>query len=209
MISAYLLYCGGALSPDDAMEVFGQLRTRDGKGVTIPSQKRFVRYFAEVLKDRSLLVSQPVKLWSITLRFMDSIERIQSMTEAWRVYIFDRKENCEERIHKQKLNQLPLATSSGGYKELTIPCGCLELCGDIRVECRSTAYISSTSVFHFWFNTTFVSRPEIPGVELVAHGTSQRARFTVNKDDLDGAIRLGTIDASLMNQLQVQLEFDF
>lgn len=49
MIAAYLQYAGICKSADEALAFFADKRTLDGKGVTIPSQKRFVGYFGEFL----------------------------------------------------------------------------------------------------------------------------------------------------------------
>lgn len=50
MISALLLYSGVCQTADDALTLFGQRRTHNAKGVTIPSQQRFVRYFEALLR---------------------------------------------------------------------------------------------------------------------------------------------------------------
>ena len=49
IIAAYLAHCGLAPSADDALTQFGTARTMNGKGVTIPSQQRFVRYYGELV----------------------------------------------------------------------------------------------------------------------------------------------------------------
>lgn len=49
MICAYLLWSGFTPAASEALKYYGQMRTANGKGVTIPSQIRFVRYFAELL----------------------------------------------------------------------------------------------------------------------------------------------------------------
>jgi protein-tyrosine phosphatase len=56
VISALLMYRGHASSADSAMSLYGRKRTLNGKGVTIPSQKRYVRYFESYLRlwDRAL-----------------------------------------------------------------------------------------------------------------------------------------------------------
>ncbi|EGB07424.1 hypothetical protein AURANDRAFT_28007, partial [Aureococcus anophagefferens] len=46
MISAYLMWCGDWPDPDEAMKFYGFARTANQKGVTIPSQRRFVDYFS-------------------------------------------------------------------------------------------------------------------------------------------------------------------
>ena len=42
MICCYLLYCGRFATADAAMQYYGIARTKNGKGVTIPSQQRSV-----------------------------------------------------------------------------------------------------------------------------------------------------------------------
>jgi phosphatidylinositol-3,4,5-trisphosphate 3-phosphatase/dual-specificity protein phosphatase PTEN len=49
LICCYLLWCGVCKTAKQAMELYGSIRTKNGKGVTIPSQIRFVEYFAECL----------------------------------------------------------------------------------------------------------------------------------------------------------------
>ena len=46
MICAYLVYAKICGSPDDALLKYGEARTFNSKGVTIPSQRRYVLYFA-------------------------------------------------------------------------------------------------------------------------------------------------------------------
>lgn len=54
MICAYLVYSGEWENPDECMAFYGFARTHNGKGVTIPSQKRFIRYFAELCHDKAI-----------------------------------------------------------------------------------------------------------------------------------------------------------
>jgi len=49
VIAAYLMRSGEYADPETALAFFGKQRTANGKGVTIPSQMRYVRYYAKLL----------------------------------------------------------------------------------------------------------------------------------------------------------------
>ena len=50
IICCYLMHSGIVATADEAMTYYGTRRTKDGKGVTIASQQRYVRYYEQVLK---------------------------------------------------------------------------------------------------------------------------------------------------------------
>ena len=60
MICAYLLFAKVFKTAPEVLEYYGSKRTFDSKGVTIPSQRRFVDYFS--IKISQELQFNPVKL---------------------------------------------------------------------------------------------------------------------------------------------------
>lgn len=73
MVSALLLALGISLTAHDALRKFGEARTHDGKGVTIPSQARTVFYFEQWLA-RGL----PRELWLVSPTY--KITRVRFVT---------------------------------------------------------------------------------------------------------------------------------
>lgn len=57
MIACLLLYLNEFRTAEDALRWFGYCRTSNGKGVTIPSQARYVHYFEQLLLRRQLAPS--------------------------------------------------------------------------------------------------------------------------------------------------------
>jgi phosphatidylinositol-3,4,5-trisphosphate 3-phosphatase/dual-specificity protein phosphatase PTEN len=54
-ISAYFLYARLYRTPSEAMAAYGNARTKNRKGVTIPSQRRFVEYFGHCCERRHVV----------------------------------------------------------------------------------------------------------------------------------------------------------
>ena len=59
LICCYLLFCGFCKTADDAIAYYGWKRFRNGRGVTQPSQIRYIFYFEKWLKGK---IRKPVKL---------------------------------------------------------------------------------------------------------------------------------------------------
>jgi phosphatidylinositol-3,4,5-trisphosphate 3-phosphatase and dual-specificity protein phosphatase PTEN len=72
MIASILLHTGEFKTASEALEYFGKKRTSDGKGVTIPSQIRYVNYYEKCLKNGFPKLDKKLNLIKITFNTIPS-----------------------------------------------------------------------------------------------------------------------------------------
>jgi len=160
MISCMLMFTETCGSATEALQYFSEKRTKDGKGVTIPSQARFVCYFETCLKkgfpqtDVEFLLTQV--FWNKVPLTKPSVNCIISCNKQ---VVFDwKKANHGELMHCDGTLLLwPLK---------------VKVKGDVKVEYFDQ---DEEKMFHFYFNTNFLE----PG----------STKFTLKKKELDGGCK--------------------
>ncbi|XP_037960504.1 dentin sialophosphoprotein isoform X2 [Teleopsis dalmanni] len=174
MICCYLLYSGQKCSAEDALACYDEKRTKDGKGVTIPSQRRYVQYFSKLI--RSGLPYERRTLQFCEIRFTEahvllsqgtvncSISELQDTGTAGKV---------------QALQNLTIDFRKSFTLDIKNPTLCVA--GDIKVEL--TQKISKKKIFHLWFNTFFV----YDAAKIEGDGDDAKLVYTLNKCEIDDA----------------------
>lgn len=71
MICCYLLYSRQFKTAAEALHYYAQRRTSDSKGVTIPSQRRYVEYYDSLLQSNETY--QPVTLYISEIRIAPAV----------------------------------------------------------------------------------------------------------------------------------------
>lgn len=147
MICSYLLHDQIFYSTKDALNFFAAARTRNGLGVIIPSQRRYVQYYGYMLKNNFIYFPNAVFLHSLkfigtpcpqgatcSTFFTISVQRVKAYTS--KVY---------GNIKK-----------SDQATEFMLP-QWVPLCGDVTIEfLYHTRFGGKENLFSFCFNTYFV-----------------------------------------------------
>ncbi|CAD8105924.1 unnamed protein product [Paramecium sonneborni] len=137
MICCYLLYSGKYNSSQDALAYYGLVRTLNQKGVTIPSQIRYVHYFSFALKND--LIKKPflqVELLSLRLIGLSQGTLIRLQNNS-----------------KQLIQKAQIITD----KEVIFAFSGIYLYGDVLLQIFQKSIVSEFKILQIWFNTNFVA----------------------------------------------------
>ena len=155
-ICCLLLYLNIFETAEECLLYYGLLRVGTVKGVTVPSQIRYVHYFESILKKKmphplifKKICIRKIKMYTIpkvgkkfqpnfTIENNDKIYKYSDINK--------RKEDYSTTDFEQKIMEFP--TGAGG----------IAVSGDVRVEFFQMQFLNlvSDKLFKFWFNTNFL-----------------------------------------------------
>ena len=169
MIAAYLIHSGICTNAEDALALFGRERTHDNKGVTIPSQIRYVHYYEALLR-RNEAISYTYKITHI--RFITVPNFDPSITgggcDPYVVVkmLFPENESVSNRyktktvFHQYKeLKKVKKYYPNEKFVNLDFTPFDLRVRGDVNLTFYDhDTYSSDDKMCSLWFNTAFVER---------------------------------------------------
>ncbi|KAK0092410.1 hypothetical protein PV326_001507, partial [Microctonus aethiopoides] len=147
MVCCYLLHIKQFNTAAEALDFYGRKRTTDTKGVTIPSQRRYVEYYATLVQEG--LVYQPVTLILRQIH-LDPVP----IFNGGQGYLHFVISESNKRIFTSDIIEV-----KKGMTSICIPLkNSVPLTGDIRIDFfnKKPKMKRKDKMFHFWFNTFFV-----------------------------------------------------
>ncbi|RVE48004.1 hypothetical protein evm_007316 [Chilo suppressalis] len=180
MVCCYLLYSGQKATADEALQFYGTKRAHDEKGVTIPSQRRYVEYYAALLRSR--LQYAPTKLYirELVMSPPPMLNGGQCSLEL----------TVTHAAPAFKVGGGGVECRRGANSARVVLGACTPLRGDVRVDLHhKPKMMRKEKLFHFWFNTFFVAAG-VGAVRIPPPSDSpnqETFKLTLNKWQLDDA----------------------
>jgi hypothetical protein len=154
MIGCYLQHCGMFTDYLEALTFYGKARVSNGKGVTIPSQARYVGYYGQVMRGAVPTVLPVLKLDAFR---MVTMPKHMSDNQTYYVIcandfpVFDTKK------------KVSFNTNAGRATPVDYKCG-LDVCGDITIEVFDKLHMAGLDLaprkkkrmFQVAFHTAFI-----------------------------------------------------
>jgi len=164
MICAYLLHRRLYKTADDVLKYYGSKRTLDTKGVTIPSQRRYVDYYAAMISEG--LQYNPVKMY-LTSIVIDPLPQLGLGQHEGYIQFEVRQTSVRPFVSDVYLVK---RTDGRINIELQNP---LLIVGDVKIDFtqkikldilnlsgrpRYVSNVPNGKLFHFWVNTFFIDQ---------------------------------------------------
>eukprot|EP00736_Rhodelphis_marinus_P002240 Rmarinus@m.6364 len=172
MVSCLLLHLGFFHNARDALRWFSTMRTKDQRGVTIPSQRRYVGYYAEMLRYGAFIRPRHRSLVPMRTLVACHVEKLcyDAALEAGSAYVRILVDGEEVyRSSDTSAKEIRIIPGSPLHKgiddpaldaiEVTIPN--LSLRGDVRIELWRSQMFGDEELYHLWFHTAFLPSSEV------------------------------------------------
>ncbi|XP_068243671.1 phosphatidylinositol 3,4,5-trisphosphate 3-phosphatase and dual-specificity protein phosphatase PTEN-like isoform X4 [Palaemon carinicauda] len=147
MICCYLLHCRSKLLAQEALDFYGDRRTLDRKGVTIPSQQRYVHYYGQLVAS-NFNYNPPF----VSLRQARMNAPLSSVNSE--VYL-----TISSHTNKKGYSSQP-GDIRKGKEWIHLPVreeDARPMSEDIKIELKRTSFVRRTEkLFSAWLNTHFI-----------------------------------------------------
>ena len=154
-ISCLLLYMNFFDTAADCLKYYGMMRVENGKGVTVPSQIRYVFYFEQILKNNmeyplKFKVICIMKIRMVTIPNISSVKSgctptftIENSGKTFKYWEYNKKKESFD--------------GSEAFADFQIGDNGFDASGDIKITFYHSPIIGSKEkIFKLWFNSNFI-----------------------------------------------------
>jgi len=160
MICCYLMYSNFLKSADDAIKFYGRMRTTNGKGVTIPSQLRYIYYFEEILKIHSgknlnnFLIQSPC-VYITKIKFFTIPNYNSFASKICTPYFIIENQGS---VFDYKKNSLKGLKSFKNEADAEFIVNNFRILGDVKITFYHKNSFGKDKMFTFWFHTYMIPK---------------------------------------------------
>jgi phosphatidylinositol-3,4,5-trisphosphate 3-phosphatase/dual-specificity protein phosphatase PTEN len=149
LISCLLLYLQEFDTAADCLKYYGLMRVDNGRGVTVPSQIRYVFYFEQILKKNIVCPMTFKKLCIKTIRLVT----IPICTKL--AFVVENNYNGKNNVFNY--NKKPSYEENAPFIDFELGDEGFIVCGDVKILFYNVPkFGSKDKIFKVWFNTNFV-----------------------------------------------------
>lgn len=156
LISCFLLHSQRAPNAAEALRIFAVKRTYDGKGVTIPSQIRYVNYYDRFLRNDPVVPqSQPLYITSATIQTIPTAVRSASV-DVWFTIKLPEKGGSLVYSSKGKIPARRVEADADNPTPMVLfkpsqPKSLPVLDQDVKIEFFHSTTFGKEKMFQFWY----------------------------------------------------------
>lgn len=149
LISCLLLYLKEFDTAADCLKYYGLMRVDNGKGVTVPSQIRYVFYFEQILKHN---IPHPVIFKKLC------IKKIRMVTiPAFSKMCFVVENKVDNKLNSYNYNKKETYEENAPFVDFELGDEGFIVIGDVKILFYTVPMFGGKDkIFKMWFNTNFV-----------------------------------------------------
>ncbi len=154
LISCLLLYLGELDTAADCLKYYGLMRVDNGRGVTVPSQIRYVFYFEQILRNK---IPHPIVFKKLRIR------KIRLVTiPAFNKVSFVIENKVDDKNNVFDYNKKEILEENAGYIDFEVGDEGFVVCGDVKILFYTfSMFGGKEKIFKIWFNTNFVPKDDV------------------------------------------------
>ena len=149
MICCLLMYMNIFETAKEALYYYGIMRVENAKGVTIPSQIRYINYFEQIIKEK---MPHPIKFKK---KLIKKVTMFTLPMFGKSITLFFKIKNNEQKYKSEKKKNEIKKEEISALVDFDIEKGFL-VQGDVNFIFYRNKFLTDEKIFKFWFNTNFI-----------------------------------------------------